>query len=90
MNKGLAQKILCVCIIAILSPSGVMAAGKTYTPRLQTDDKPKYEICRLRKTERDETGTRCIYKRQGRGKDVVISNDNPMAPCQAQFTCKQE
>jgi hypothetical protein len=38
----------------------------------------------------EEEGTRCIYKRQSRGNDVVISNESPKVDCQAQFQCKRE
>ena len=53
----------------------------------------KYENCRLRKTEINikdgvKDGYKCIFKRQGRGKDVTVFQPSPV--CQKSFKCKAE
>ena len=53
----------------------------------------KYENCRLRKTEVNmkdgvKDGFKCIFKRQGKGKDVTVFQ--PSAVCQKSFKCKSE
>ncbi len=53
----------------------------------------KYENCRLRKTEINmkdgvKDGYKCIFKRQGKGKDVTVFQ--PSAVCQKSFKCKAE
>lgn len=86
--RGLLAGLL---IAGLLAPALALAEGRTYKPRKAGDAQPKYELCRLKKVERSqEEGTRCIYKRQSRGNDVVISNESPNVDCQAQFQCKRE
>ena len=51
----------------------------------------KYEICRLKKTEINikdgvKDGYKCIFKRQGKGKDVTVFQPSPI--CQKSFKCK--
>ena len=53
----------------------------------------KYENCRLRHTlinmkDGQKDGYKCIYKRQGKGKDVTVFQ--PSAICQKSFKCKAE
>ncbi len=53
----------------------------------------KYENCRLRKTEINikdgvKDGYKCIFKRQGKGKDVTVFQPSPV--CQKSFKCKTE
>jgi len=75
----------------MVMPEQSLAAGKTYNSKgNQENTRNMFETCRLKKVERDAEGTRCIYRRQSRGNDVVISNDAPNVPCQRQFQCKQE
>ena len=87
-----SRKLLAGLLVAgMLAPALAPAEGRTYKPRNSGDPQPKYELCRLKAVERsDEEGTRCIYKRQSRGNDVVISNESSKVDCQAQFQCKRE
>jgi len=53
----------------------------------------KYENCRLKQTlinikDGQKDGYKCVYKRQGKGKDVTIFQ--PSAVCQKSFKCKTE
>ena len=53
----------------------------------------KYVNCRLRKTEINmkdgvKDGYKCIFKRQGKGKDVTVFQPSPI--CQKSFKCKTE
>ena len=53
----------------------------------------KYENCRLKKTEINikdgvKDGYKCIFKRQGKGKDVTVFQPSPV--CQKSFKCKTE
>ena len=53
----------------------------------------KYENCRLRKTEINmkdgvKDGYKCIFRRQGKGKDVTVFQPSPI--CQKSFKCKTE
>ena len=65
------------------------AAGRTYKSQAE-DDKVLLELCRLKKREYIDGGTNCIYKRQSRGKDVVIKVDGQKVRCQSEFQCKRE
>lgn len=65
------------------------AAGRTYKSQSE-DDKVLLELCRLKKREYIDGGTNCIYKRQSRGKDVVIKVDGQKVRCQSEFQCKRE
>lgn len=66
----------------------VLAAGRTYTPQ-NGDDRPKLELCRLRKREYVDGGTNCIYRRQSGGKDAVIRVDDGKVRCQSEYLCKR-
>lgn len=64
------------------------AAGRTYKSQNE-DDKPKLELCRLRRTEYVDGGTNCIYKRQSGGKDALIKVDDQKVRCQSEYLCKR-
>ena len=64
------------------------AAGRTYKSQNE-DNKPKLELCRLRRREYADGGTNCIYKRQSGGKDAVIRVDDAKVRCQAEYQCKR-
>jgi len=64
------------------------AAGRTYKP-MKEDDRPRLELCRLRRREYVDGGTNCIYKRQSGGKDAVIRVDEAKVRCQAEYQCKR-
>jgi len=89
--SGIRLLLAGLLLTGLLAPALALAEGRTYKPRNAGDSQPKYELCRLKGVERsEEEGTRCIYKRQSRGNDVVISNESPKVDCQAQFQCKRE
>ena len=53
----------------------------------------KYENCRLKQTlinikDGQKDGYKCIYRRQGKGKDVTVFQPSPV--CQKSFKCKAE
>ena len=64
------------------------AAGRTYKSQNE-DDKPKLELCRLRRTEYVDGGTNCFYKRQSGRKDALIKVDDQKVRCQAEYQCKR-
>ena len=70
------------------SAPAAFAAGRTYRP-LNEDDRPRLELCRLRRREYADGGTNCIYKRQSGGKDAVIRVDDAKVRCQAEYQCKR-
>ena len=54
---------------------------------------PNYKISELKKTEINmkdgvKDGYKCIFKRQGKGKDVTVFQPSPI--CQKSFKCKTE
>lgn len=65
-----------------------IAAGRTYKS-MKEDDKPKLELCRLRRREYVDGGTTCVYKRQSGGKDAVIRVDDQKVRCQSEYQCKR-
>ena len=65
-----------------------VAAGRTYKSQNE-DDKPKLELCRLRRTEYADGGTNCFYKRQSGGKDALIKVDDQKVRCQSEYMCKR-
>ena len=87
-----------VCFINILimtfsfvtTPS--FSKGKIYgESKTLSKEYIKYENCRLRKTEINikdgvKDGYKCIFKRQGKGKDVTVFQPSPI--CQKSFKCK--
>ena len=64
------------------------AAGRTYKSQNE-DDKPKLELCRLRRTEYADGGTNCFYRRQSGGKDALIKVDDQKVRCQSEYMCKR-
>ena len=64
------------------------AAGRTYKSQNE-DDRPKLELCRLRRREYVDGGTNCIYRRQSGGKDAMIRVDDAKVRCQAEYQCKR-
>ena len=84
-----------VCIIFLsfyVTPS--LSKGKIYgKSKTLSKEYIKYENCRLRKTEVNmkdgvQDGYKCIFKRQGKGKDVTVFQPSPV--CQKSFKCKTE
>ena len=88
--------ILCIIInITLMTfPSYIFAKGKIYgQSKTLSKEYVKYENCRLKQTllnikDGEKDGYKCIYKRQGRGKDVTVFQ--PSAICQKSFKCKRE
>ena len=64
------------------------AAGRTYKSQNE-DNKPKLELCRLRRTEYVDGSTNCFYKRQSGGKDALIKVDDQKVRCQSEYLCKR-
>ena len=53
-----------LCFVALsLAVTQVSAAGKTYKSS-KDEEKPEYEICRLKELLREEEGNSCVYSRQ--------------------------
>ena len=75
-------------VLLSLAVTQVLAAGKTYKSS-KDEEKPEYEICRLKELLREEEGNSCVYSRQSGGREVVIKIDNSVI-CQAQFRCKKD
>ena len=83
-------KILIMTFSFITTPS--FSKGKIYgESKTLSKEYIKYENCRLRKTEINikdgvKDGYKCIFKRQGKGKDVTVFQPSPI--CQKSFKCK--
>ena len=75
-------------LLVTAAPVSSLAAGRTYKPQNE-DDKPRLELCRLRRREYVDGGTTCIYKRQSGGKDAVIRVDEGNVRCQSEYQCKR-
>ena len=75
-------------VLLSLAITQVSAAGRTYKSS-KDEEKPEYEICRLKELLREEEGNSCVYSRQSGGREVVIKIDNSVI-CQNQFRCKKE
>ena len=91
-SKTSRVKVACyvaLCFGALcLAITEVSSAGRTYkSPK--DEEKPEYEICRLKELLREEEGNSCVYSRQSGGREVVIKIDDSVI-CQAQFRCKKE
>ena len=77
----------------IFSPN-CFAKGKIYgSSKTLSKQYTKFENCRLKETlinikDGQKDGYKCVYKRQGKGKDVTIFQ--PSAICQRSFKCKTE
>ncbi|EJW21476.1 hypothetical protein IMCC14465_12720 [alpha proteobacterium IMCC14465] len=83
------MSLVSLCLVVLsLSVTQVSAAGRTYkSPK--DEEKPEYELCRLKELLREEEGNSCVYSRQTGGRDVVIKIDESVI-CQAEFRCKKE
>ena len=85
-------KALIILISIYVTPSH--SKGKIYgQSKTLSKEYIKYENCRLRKTEINikdgvKDGYKCIFKRQGKGKDVTVFQPSPV--CQKSFKCKTE
>lgn len=81
-----------IILDAYATPS--LSKGKIYgQSKTLSKEYIKYENCRLRKTEINikdgvKDGYKCIFKRQGKGKDVTVFQPSPV--CQKSFKCKTE
>ncbi len=81
-------------IILYLNTHPSFSKGKIYgQSKTLSKEYIKYENCRLRKTEINikdgvKDGYKCIFKRQGKGKDVTVFQPSPV--CQKSFKCKTE
>ncbi len=84
--------ILIILLSIYVIPS--YSKGKIYgESKTLSKEYIKYENCRLRKTEINikdgvKDGYKCIFKRQGKGKDVTVFQPSPV--CQKSFKCKTE
>jgi hypothetical protein len=76
------------CALVCIGATPVFAAGRTYKSQNE-DDRPKLELCRLRRREYVDGGTNCIYRRQSGGKDAMIRVDDAKVRCQAEYQCKR-
>ena len=82
--------LIFLCVHAAPSYSKGKIYGKSKT---LSKEYTRYENCRLRKTEINmkdgvKDGYKCIFKRQGKGKDVTVFQPSPI--CQKSFKCKTE
>ena len=83
---------LIIIISIFTTPS--YSKGKIYgQSKTLSKEYTKYENCRLKKTEINmkdgvKDGYKCIFKRQGKGKDVTVFQPSPI--CQKSFKCKTE
>ena len=80
--------LFCLIVTPVLSKGKIYGQSKTLSKEYI-----KYENCRLRKTEINmkdgvKDGYKCIFKRQGKGKDVTVFQPSPV--CQKSFKCKTE
>lgn len=89
--------ILCFFgLIIFLYSNPAFSAGKMYQPRKEWptgsrwEPKPKFEVCRLLKEIRRRDEVKCIYKRQSRGQNVEITNEDISFNCMAEISCKME
>ena len=62
------------CVVVSLTVTQVSAAGRTYKSQ-KDEEKPEYELCRLKEVLREEEGNSCVYSRQSGGREVVIKID---------------
>ena len=81
-------------LATFLYSSHSFSKGKIYgNSKTLSKEYIKYEKCRLKETlinikDGQKDGYKCIYKRQGRGKDITVFQ--PSAICQKSFKCKTE
>jgi len=83
-----------ILLIACFYSSYSFSKGKIYgNSKTLSKEYIKYENCRLKQTlinmkDDQKDGYKCIYKRQGKGKDVTVFQPSPI--CQKSFKCKAE
>ncbi len=92
--KLLVNKFTISAVLIIIFPLQVFSKGKIYgKSKTISKEYIKYENCRLRQTlvnmkDGQKDGYKCIYKRQGKGKDITVFQPSPI--CQKSFKCKME
>ena len=85
---------LFLTISLCLYSSYTFSKGKIYgQSKTLSKEYIKYEKCRLKQTlinmkDGQKDGYKCIYRRQGKGKDVTVFQ--PSHICQKSFKCKTE
>ena len=83
-----------ILLLACIYSSYSFSKGKIYgNSKTLSKEYIKYENCRLKQTlinmkDDQKDGYKCIYKRQGKGKDVTVFQPSPI--CQKSFKCKAE
>ena len=83
-----------IFLASIFFVTNSFAKGKIYgSSKTLSKQYTKFENCRLKETlinmkDGQKDGYKCVYKRQGKGKDVTIFQ--PSAICQRSFKCKTE
>lgn len=83
-----------ILFACIFFTSNAFSKGKIYgSSKTLSKEYTKFENCRLKETlinikDGQKDGYKCVYKRQGKGKDVTIFQ--PSAVCQKKFKCKTE
>ena len=87
---GFLLLIISLCFYSSNSFSKGKIYGKSKT---LSKEYIKYENCRLKQTlinmkDGQKDGYKCIYRRQGKGKDVTVFQ--PSHICQKSFKCKSE
>ena len=86
--------LLSILLATFLYSSHSVSKGKIYgNSKTLSKEYIKYEKCRLKETlinikDGQKDGYKCVYKRQGRGKDITVFQ--PSAICQKSFKCKTE
>ena len=86
--------LLSILLATFLYSSYSFSKGKIYgNSKTLSKEYIKYEKCRLKETlinikDGQKDGYKCVYKRQGRGKDITVFQ--PSAICQKSFKCKTE
>ena len=86
--------LMLILFACIFFTSNAFSKGKIYgSSKTLSKEYTKFENCRLKETlinikDGQKDGYKCVYKRQGKGKDVTIFQ--PSAVCQKTFKCKTE
>tara|TARA_A200000113_G_C8647293_1_gene284602 strand:- start:95 stop:418 length:324 start_codon:yes stop_codon:yes gene_type:complete len=86
--------LMLILFACIFFTSNAFSKGKIYgSSKTLSKEYTKFENCRLKETlinikDGQKDGYKCVYKRQGKGKDVTIFQ--PSAVCQKSFKCKTE
>ncbi len=86
--------LMLILLPSIFFTSNAFSKGKIYgSSKTLSKEYTKFENCRLKETlinikDGQKDGYKCVYKRQGKGKDVTIFQ--PSAVCQRSFKCKTE